>query len=239
MFDAQTLALMILVPALSRTGPDAYSDVVARARRVYDRGTRCDRAHETAHFLHAEQRRLRPGHAVFYLGQGRAVAVREPAVRLSEVAGTVPVSARGSRYTLTFYTNGRHWESTPTYVLDEAYAYLHDNRVRLDDLRRGIPNGGRGIETPADALPEFVAYAAALACVVRERDPTRYRDPRFRLAFSAYVAEARLLYLESLKYRDTYTTAHAHIAEALRRDPACEPLRAVLREVCAGAWLTP
>ena len=86
MFDAQTLALMILVPALSQAGPDAYSDVVARARRVYDRGTRCDRAHETAHFLHAEQRLLRPGHAVFYLGHGRAVAVREPAVRLSDVA---------------------------------------------------------------------------------------------------------------------------------------------------------
>lgn len=237
MFDAQTLALMILVPALSQAGPDAYSDVVARARRVYDRGTRCDRAHETAHFLHAEQRLLRPGHAVFYLGHGRAVAVREPAVRLSDVARAVPVSARGSRYTLTFATNGRYWESTPTYVLDEAYAYLHDNRVRLDDLRRGVPNGGRGFETPADALPEFAAYALSLAAAVRERDPARYADPRFRLSIRIYVTEAQDLYRESMRHRETCTTAHASIADALRASPDCETLRAVLREVCAGAWL--
>lgn len=69
------------------------------------------------------------------------------------------------------------------------------------------------------------------------RPAARYADPRFRLSIRIYVTEAQDLYRESMRHRETCTTAHASIADALRASPDCETLRAVLREICDGAWL--
>lgn len=232
---ALALTQIYAAPAVRPGDGTAYGDVLSPARRVHARGSRCERAHETAHFLAEQYRPRHPGSNCFYIGAGAYIAVPEPPIRLSRV--WVPGVLRGSRHALTFVVNGRHWEDRSLYVLDEAFAYLADNRVRLDDLARRIPNGGVGVEKPADALPEFAGYALCHALAVRRADPRRLESGPYRDALVRYLTESRHLYAESMLRAETATEAHADLLHALRTHPECEPHRRLLRELAGGAWL--
>ena len=123
--------------------------------------------HETSHAIAADLRTAGRVRTVgFYCLTGRAAVLIEPAVRLSQVAATVPVTLRGPLFEP--YLKAEGWDDSALYVLDEWTAYLNGAAVWHDQRRHGLVN------READALfgpREFAPYALALCLAVETHDP--------------------------------------------------------------------
>lgn len=154
-------------PALGRTLNDIESHMPAGHQYAFP-SMPMTWAHETTHGINSRIRmahRGRPRKNGFYCLQDRAVVLVEPNVRLSQVAPQVPRSLRGPSYQLYFLQNGRSWDDTPTYLIDEWVAYTNGTSC-------GQEVGEDGWWYELLQAHNFSVYCVTMASVVVEKDPT-------------------------------------------------------------------
>lgn len=123
--------------------------------------------HEDTHSLQAELRRPygEKANVVYDARAQQAAVIKEPRIRLRDVAERVPEGMRGPSYTSYFLQYGRQWPNQPLYILDEWSCYLNglENSVdRQDDILQGRLS--RAIE--------FEGYAQAILRAAVELDPS-------------------------------------------------------------------
>lgn len=146
--------------------------------------------HETSHGIHAWIRNNmnETGEKIngFYVLEDRAVIVKEPRMRKSQVAPFVPRSLRGSRFS-TYITGQTAWDDTPLYIWDEWVAYVNGGDSAVDLVQKGLWHYGW-----RDAVAgqiEFVVYAIATAMAVQKHDPDYFNNYRQFREFLAWNLE--------------------------------------------------
>ncbi len=134
-------------------------------------------AHETTHGINSRLRmELGSGYNAFYVLGNKAFVLREPNVKITQVAQQVPLELRGDQYQLYLVSQAGQWNDNPLYVLDEWTAYINGCIVE-QELYGSAPNDPQGfsIGHNVDSAIQFSAYATALLQVVEQRDPN-YAD---------------------------------------------------------------
>lgn len=125
-------------------------------------------AHETTHGINSRIRQMYSGKVnALFVGSGRAMVLREPRVRLSDVLRFVPSELRGSGAGLYLQQQQSYWQNEPLYVLDEWTSYVNGSLVGLDV--------GRPEALSIERAVEFGGYATALLCAVEQLD-SAYAD---------------------------------------------------------------
>ncbi|HUQ05364.1 MAG TPA: hypothetical protein VM261_22835 [Kofleriaceae bacterium] len=131
--------------------------------------------HETSHGIHAHLRvYVHQGNErvnAFYVLGDKAAYVVEPGIRKSAIATHVPVSLRGSRFSL-YITGQVAWDDTPLYIWDEWNAYVNGAEVGVDLATHGLWT--RGWRDAVMGPIEFNVYALATAKAVQAGDPTYF-----------------------------------------------------------------
>lgn len=193
-------------------------------------------AHETTHGINAHIRNQHVatlGHVnSFYVGEGRAVVVREPGLRLSEVAALVPEALRRQRYKTYLVAQQKHWEAEPLYLFDEWVAYGNGARVALEAAR---PDGGMRERSDAVfAVLELGVYAAYTALAARKLDPAY--DSRQLTEFLAWnLRRSMALYRQGYRLESYNWDGHAYLRQ-LRTSPEAAGLRQFLQQHYGLAW---
>lgn len=124
-------------------------------------------SHETTHGLNGRLRMFFRGKGKNYLYclDSKCVEIAEPTCTLRDVAMSIPPSLRGPSYNLYMIQQGRYWNDTPSYVLDEWIAYTHGTMT-------GIAVDEDGWYYELLQANNFSVYAIAMAKAVKERDPS-------------------------------------------------------------------
>lgn len=133
-------------------------------------------AHETTHGIHSELRNnYSKGGNGFYCLNGRACLLKNPRVRLSQVAAFVPQQHRLMRFGTYLQSQASVWDDTPTYILDEWVAYTNGCACAIDREKVGLSlNHGRdAIVGPV----EFIPYVLALCLAIERHDPAYLQGP--------------------------------------------------------------
>jgi hypothetical protein len=125
------------VPPLRRVGKlvKSLADIECRmpTRHIYRAADKSTWAHETTHGLNSRLRNAVSGKVnAFYVLDGKAAIIKEPAIRLSFVANSTPRAFRTGRWQLYAVQQQRYWDSEPLYILDEWTAYLNGARVAYE-----------------------------------------------------------------------------------------------------------
>lgn len=133
-------------------------------------------AHETTHGINSEIRNsYANGGNGFYVLNGRACVLRNPRVRLSQVAAFVPPQHRLMRFWTYLQSQVAGWDDTPTYILDEWVAYTNGCACAIDREKVGLSlNHGRdAVVGPV----EFIPYVLALGLAIERYDPAYLTTP--------------------------------------------------------------
>lgn len=156
-------------PPGSVDGRGILADVLSRCdaqgrRNAYepDRVTYC---HELTHQLNSRIRNSTRGNRLnaLYVGEGRAMILSEPNIRLQTVAQYVDPKYRNSTYQLYFVSMRQYWDNQPLYVLDEWTAYCNGAQAARE--LRCDEHGSN------DRAMWFCHYADCLVAAVKEHDP--------------------------------------------------------------------
>ncbi len=144
-------------------------DIIAHQGQIrYDSSD--DLGHETVHGINAAIRGKYGGTGNvngFYLLEGKAVVLKEPNVKMSDVAGYIPSQLKGtSSYNLYIRDGQQYWQNEPLYIMDELTAYTNGGMVSVETGRRRSMN-----------IPDFMTYSIALGRTVEQRDKTYWRSP--------------------------------------------------------------
>ena len=194
--------------------------------------------HETTHGIHAHLRNNfdATGRATnaFYVLEGRAVFVVEPAIRKSEVAFFVPESLRGPRYELYVVGAGER-EDSPLYIWDEWVAYTNGGAVGVDRVHAGLWTEGWR-DAVAGPL-ELTVYAIAVAMAVEELDPVYFREYRqFREFLAFHARRAMDIYREGAAMETFAAEEQETYLRALWESEDAEAMRAFVTRHFGSAW---
>lgn len=123
-------------------------------------------SHETTHGLNGRLRMVFRGKGKNYLYclDSKCVEITEPSCSLRDVAMSIPPSLRGPSYHLYMVQQGRYWNDTPSYVLDEWLAYTHG-------VMTGMAVDEDGWYYELLQANNFTVYSIAMAMAVSSRDP--------------------------------------------------------------------
>lgn len=142
--------------------------------------------HEATHGLNSQIRnQTPPGDNAFYVLNGKAIILKEPRFRLSQIIPFVQV--KGPVFQLYLGTQLQYWDDTPTYVLDEWVAYTNGAEYLIEV---GDNNGH-----PCEKALEFCFYATALIHAVDRYDPS-YPDKEKLHQFVSWQIERVFLIYE-------------------------------------------
>ena len=115
--------------------------------------------HEGTHGI-AGQLRGKYHQPGFYLLDNNAFTMKQPKTTIYAVAQKVPQSFRGSAYQNYCVDARPYWNTEPSYLIDEAVAYLNGSRAR-DEL---------GIEGRAETLRHLVDMMVCSTCIAYVTD---------------------------------------------------------------------
>ena len=104
------------------------------AQHIYRDNDKVTWAHETTHGLNSRLRQsYSSGHNVFYVLSNNGIKLREPPIKLSELARSVPTQYRGSIYTLYLVQAQQWWNDQPLYIVDEWVAYTNGTLCGIEN----------------------------------------------------------------------------------------------------------
>lgn len=173
------------VPTIRAAWPGVAGDVAARARNPFgiSQGY-VTQTHEDTHEINSNVRNRKglggTGQVnAFYVLDGKAVVLAEPLpLTLNDIADSLPVALRGTRYRAHLLTpqrdgrfkNGQAYEgwTEPLYVFDEWSAYLNSGYCH-------VIMGDGGVNTMVQAM-EFFGYSMQLLILVED---FKLRNPRW------------------------------------------------------------
>ena len=194
--------------------------------------------HETTHSIHAYLRNYRNTTGTrangFYVLEDRAVIVREPGIRKSQVASYVPTELRGYRFSL-YITGQAEWDDTPLYVFDEWNAYVNGTAVAVD-----LATSGRwtyGWQDACMGTLEFVIYSLAVGMAVKDKDASYFASYRqFREFLAWNLRRSMQTYTACAVLPDFAWDEQDRLLAALRTSSAAEAMRAFARETFGAAF---
>lgn len=170
------LPAFIQVPVVSSrvNEQSVYADIINRCESPDLSNGRATNGHESTHMLQAQIRNANGGIGInaFYLLEGRAALVKEPAIRKSATVPLVPRSLRGSRFDL--YVAGQsEWDDCPLYLCDEWSAYINGCATAYDDATHG-----RTKENSDEACGpiELGIYCVAMAMAVGDKGDEQFKQ---------------------------------------------------------------
>lgn len=124
----------------------------------------------------------------FYVLKDRYIVLKEPDIKISDVANKIPQSLRGRSYDLYLITQQKDWNDYPLYIFDEWSAYTNGAACHLD-LK---------IDDRSDSILSmfnFNIYSICVAMTVKEQDKN-YDDKELK-AFLRWNIERSFEYLNN------------------------------------------
>lgn len=195
-------------PRFGKLGSDIQSRLPAGHPYLEPGESMVNWAHESTHGINSRVRNaIAPNGRVnaFYVGSGRAFALREPNVSLAVVSRYVPQELRRAGFTNYLLEQQRYWNGQPLYVLDEWSAYLNGNAAGLEL--------GLAEKTSTARMIEFCAYATAVVVAVEAHDPS-YPDRELLAEFVASQLERSIDLAERAACFGAVTAEHEEILRA-------------------------
>lgn len=118
-----------ITPLREKTNDSHLEDVDSQATNAayYRDKDLVTSAHELSHSVNSRIRNLFPGQNKngFYILGGKSHVFREPNLRLSIVARSIPSKLHCSLYKLYVVDAQRDWQTSPLYLFDEMSAYIN------------------------------------------------------------------------------------------------------------------
>lgn len=184
----------------SREG-NFFADVMNHCKGApYAQGDRDTQTHETTHIINSELRiTLLKGKTAngFYVGGNRAFLMGEPKMKLADLAPFVPQRLRGDRFGLYLVHQQQALNDSPSYILDEAVAYLNGSRIHVAEAREDE----KGKTNAVYSCAEFAVYATAFGMACEKHDPGYWKSNlQVRLFLVWYIREAIGVYRRGMKY---------------------------------------
>jgi len=195
--------------------------------------------HEISHGIHAYVRNNynNTGSQAngFYVLDDKAVIVKEPNIRKSDIIPYIPSSLRGMRYDL--YVAGQtEWDDTPLYIWDEWNAYVNGTEVGVDVAQAGNWNGGQ--QDVCMGPLEFVVYSLAIGMAVEDNDPGYFDSyDQFR-EFLAWELDRAMRVFRTCQTLDDFGTWESidTYYENLRTSADAAPFRAFITNTYGSAF---
>ena len=176
----------IEAPAIRAPSSGGYlGDIISRCSSpgTYMDADRVTSAHECTHGVNSDLRQRYPGCNCFYVLNGHAAVVAEPAITIGQVASAVPANERGRNFQLYLVQQRRDWDRQPLYLFDEMSAYLNGASVAYE---LGIADRFRDSFTSA---VEFTDYGRTLLRLA----PRNYDARPLRAVLAYQIKRCQLL----------------------------------------------
>lgn len=180
-------------------GNDTLSDILKHCQvdSFKPHHGRTTQAHESVHVINSFMRnemfsRGRKKANVLYCGRGKALVLDNPSFHLSHVSNFIPLALRGNRYRLYLIEQLKHWNDSPTYLLDEWSAYIAGAETGVEDFRNNLPK--EKSDVVCGAL-EFSIYSVALCMAAKEYDNQYWlKDKRLKQSVKYFLIKAEKVY---------------------------------------------
>jgi hypothetical protein len=176
-----------------------YNEVISYSQKepFGDHHGRSTNIHETVHGINSSIRNQFYKNKLngFYAGNGYAILVSNPNLKLRQVRDYVPHSLRGYRFKLYFEDQLAHWDDTPTYHIDEWSAYIAGAECAVDDAKKDISLKEKS-DNVSGAL-EFSIYCTALAMATKDFDEAYwYKKPQLKETIHFFLIKAEKVFFE-------------------------------------------
>lgn len=103
---------------------DIHNHLPKQYGNQYYGGDLITHCHETTHGINNHISNTY-GYYGYYVGNDKACIVKQPKIKISQVASLIPNNLRGSRYQLYLISQQKDWNSYPLYLFDEWVAYTN------------------------------------------------------------------------------------------------------------------
>jgi hypothetical protein len=156
-------------------------------------------AHESTHGIHAYLNntfRSEGRNYHLYVGYNKATRIKQPNVKIADVANLVPNSLKKSRFNLYLVQQRRDWNNDPIYLWDEWVAYCNGAECGIELINKKMYSPGKN--DSSWGVLEFNVYATYVAIAQKKHDPSY--DNKQLLEFLAWNLERGMkLYKEGQK----------------------------------------
>lgn len=157
-------------------------------------------AHETTHGIHGwmnNKLQDKRTHYHLYVGYDKAVKIKQPNFKISDVAKMVPSSLQKNRYQLYLIKQQSGWNNEPIYLWDEWVAYCNGIEASIEMVNKKLFNPPKDSRTDSGwSVIEFGVYATYVAMAQKKHDPSY--DNQQMMEFLAWNLERSMrLYKES------------------------------------------
>ncbi|MBM4437824.1 MAG: redoxin domain-containing protein, partial [Actinobacteria bacterium] len=196
------------------------------------------KVHETIHGIDADISTKRNGRAVegFYLGDGKAAQVENPAIRKSDVGRFVPESLRESRYK-TYLSGQPQYEDRPFKVMQEWNSYIHESEAAVDMVKAGKYRDG-GMDAVKGSL-EFTAYSFSAAMAAERLDPEGFKNNQNLKDFMAFQGvRAMDAYRAGKDMPEFKGYGMDRFVDSFKNSPDAQPLRDFITRTYGNEYLT-
>jgi hypothetical protein len=177
---------------------DSFSDILRYCPDSFGGGhSRTTQAHENVHAINSSVRNHifsigRKRANAFYCGKGKAIIIENPSFRLRHVSNFLPKVLRGNRYNLYLVEQLKHWDDTPTYLINEWSAYVAGAETGVEDFKNGLPKEKSDIVCGS---LEFSVYCVALCMATKEYDQDYWEsDKRLKHSVNYFLIRTEKVY---------------------------------------------
>lgn len=159
-------------------------------------------AHETTHGINGwmnNKLQDKRTHYHLYVGYDKAVKIKQPKFKITDVANMVPSSLQKGRFKLYLIDQQKGWDNEPVYLWDEWVAYCNGLEAGIEMVNKKLLSPPK--DTRCDygfSVIEFSVYATYVAMAQKKHDSDY--DNKQMLEFLAWNLERSMtLYKESQK----------------------------------------
>lgn len=199
-----------------------------------DKHGRSTNVHETVHGINNALSNNKKGYRGFYAGNTRALWIKEPALKMSEIIPYIPNSLKGYRYKLYFISQLKYWESVALYPVDEWSAYISGAECSVDDYLAKEYSDTK-TDSVSGAL-EFSIYCTALATAIKEKEYKYWSTyPQFKNSIKFFLVRSEKVFMEG---REIFPSENQEkLLKTLRRDESAEKIRNFLIKEFDGVFI--
>jgi hypothetical protein len=192
-------------------------------------------AHETTHGIHSYLNNTynEPGNYVYYClypGKNKAVKIKEPKIKIADVAKLVPDSLKRSRFNLYLVQQRRDWNNHPVYLWDEWVAYCNGADCGIELINKGIYKPGKNDSSLA--VLEFSVYATYVAIAAQKHEESNKQ----LLEFLAWNLERSMKLYNSGQKLEDYNWDKDEYLTHLRTSDDAKEFRNFLINTYGSDW---
>lgn len=193
-------------------------------------------AHETSHGIcsHLCNTLNTSGRDMFYLyvGYNKAVGIKQPNVKISQVAALVPYTLQKSRFNLYLIDQRKYFEDDPIYLFDEWVAYCNGLECSIEVYNKKLENPNKS--DVALSVVEFNVYVAYVIIAQKKHDPNY--DNKQLFEFTAWnMKRAMKLYHEAYQH-DVFNWDKDEYLDFLRTDASASEFRTFIIDSYGADW---